>query len=132
MVDRMRTSLVIDALDMAANRYDITGAMLHSDRNTRYMSEAFAAAAKKYDLKRSVGRTGVCYDKAQAETCNSALKVERVNRTHHPTRDHARRDVTRYIVLRYNRKLPRSGLGYRTPEEAYNDAIDLATRRRIH
>jgi putative transposase len=31
MADHMRTSLVTEALDMAANRYDITGAIFHSD-----------------------------------------------------------------------------------------------------
>jgi putative transposase len=121
MADHMRTSLVIEALDMAADRYDITGAIFHSDRGTQYMSEDFATAAKRYDLKRSVGRTGVCYDNAQAETFNSAVKVERVNRTEYPTREHARKDVTRYIEFRYNRRRLHSGLGYRTPEEAYHD-----------
>jgi transposase InsO family protein len=52
------------------------------------------------------------------------VKVERVNRTQYPTREHARRDVARYIEFRYNRKLLHSGLGYRTPEEAYNEYID--------
>jgi transposase InsO family protein len=56
------------------------------------MSEEFAQAARQLELRRSVGRTGVCYDNAQAETFNSAVKVERVNRTHYPTREHARKD----------------------------------------
>lgn len=121
MADHMRTGLVIEALEMAADRYDITGAIFHSDRGTQYMSEEFATATRKLGLRRSVGRTGVCYDNAQAETFNSALKVERVNRTQYPTREHARKDVTRYIEFRYNRRRLHSGLGYRTPEEAYND-----------
>jgi putative transposase len=52
------------------------------------------------------------------------VKVERVNRTQYPTREHARKDVTRYIEFRYNRRRLHSGLGYRTPEEAYNDYIE--------
>lgn len=124
MADHMRTSLIIDALEMAADRYDITGAIFHSDRGTQYMSEEFATAAKRHQLRRSVGRTGVCYDNAQAETFNSAVKVERVNRTQYPTREHARKDVTRYIEFRYNRKRLHSGLGYRTPEEAYNEYLN--------
>jgi transposase InsO family protein len=124
MAEHMRASLVVDSLDMAADRYDITGAIFHSDRGTQYMSEEFAIAAGKHDLRRSVGRTGVCYDNAQAETFNAAVKVERGNRTQYPTREHARRDVARYIEFRYNRKRLHSGLGYRTPEEAYNEYID--------
>lgn len=125
MADHMRTPLIVEALDMAADRYDITGAIFHSDRGTQYMSEEFANAARKYGLKRSVGRTGVCYDNAQAETFNAAVKVERVNRTQYPTREHARKDVTRYIEFRYNRTRLHSGLGYRTPEEAYNDYTNI-------
>lgn len=124
MADHMKTPLIIEALDMAAGRYDITGAIFHSDRGTQYLSQDFAAAAKTYGLLRSVGRTGVCYDNAQAETFNAAVKVERVNRTHYPTREHARKDVTRYIEFRYNRKRLHSGLGYRTPEEAYNEYLN--------
>jgi transposase InsO family protein len=124
MADHMRTSLIVDALDVAASAYDITGAIFHSDRGTQYMSQDFATAARKYHLRRSVGRTGVCYDNAQAETFNAAVKVERVNRTQYPTREHARKDVTRYIEFRYNRKRLHSGLGYRTPEEAYSDFIE--------
>lgn len=124
MADHMRTSLIIEALEMAAERYDITGAIFHSDRGTQYMSEEFDTAAKNHRLRRSVGRTGVCYDNAQAETFNAAVKVERVNRTQYPTREHARKDVTRYIEIRYNRQRLHSGLGYRTPEEAYNDYLN--------
>lgn len=125
MAEHMRTPLIVEALDMAASRYDITAAIFHSDRGTQYMSEEFAIAAKKYRLRRSVGRTGVCYDNAQAETFNAAVKVERVNRTQYPTREHARKDVTRYIEFRYNRTRLHSGIGYRTPEEAYNDYTDI-------
>lgn len=124
MAEHMRTELVTDALHMAAARYDITGAIFHSDQGSQYMSDDFATATAKYDLRRSVGRTGVCYDNAQAETFHAAVKVERVNRTQYPTREHARKDVTRYIEFRYNRRRLHSGLGYRTPEEAYNDYIN--------
>jgi putative transposase len=125
MADHMRTSLVTAALDMAAANYPLAeGAIFHSDRGTQYMSEAFAEHAGELGLRRSVGRTGVCYDNAQAETFNAAVKVERVNRTVYPTREHARRDVTRYIEFRYNTKRLHSALGYRTPHEAYTDYIN--------
>jgi putative transposase len=125
MADHMRTELVIAALDMAAANYRLAdGAIFHSDRGTQYSSEEFAEHAAKLGLRRSVGRTGVCYDNAQAETFNAAVKVERVNRTVYPTREHARKDAARYIEFRYNTKRLHSALGYRTPLEAYTDYIN--------
>jgi putative transposase len=51
----------------------------------------------------SVGRAGICYDNAMAESFFAALKNERVYRTEYPTREHARRDVVRYIEFWRNR-----------------------------
>ena len=68
-----------------------------------------------------MGRVGSCFDNAQAESFNATLKVERVNRTVYPTREHARTDVTRYIEFRYNTKRLHSALSYRTPREAHTD-----------
>ena len=56
-----------------------------------------------------------------AESFNATLKVERVNRTAYPTREHARKDVVRYIEFRYNAKRLHSALRYRTPREAYDE-----------
>lgn len=124
MADHMRTELVVAALDAAAATYDIAGAIFHSDRGTQYMSQDSARAAERHGLRRSVGRTGVCYDNALAESFNAAVKVERVNRTQYPTREYARRDVTRYIEFHYNRTRLHSALGYRTPDEAYSDYLN--------
>lgn len=105
MADHMRTSLVIDALTMAINNDAIRpSAVFHTDRGTQYVSEEFATFCAHHGIARSVGRTGICYDNAWAESFNGTLKVERVNRTIYPTRERAIKDVTRYIELRYNQK----------------------------
>jgi transposase InsO family protein len=41
----------------------------------------------------------------------AALKNERVHRTQYPTREHARKDLVRYIELRYNTKRLHSATG---------------------
>jgi putative transposase len=124
MADHMRTELVTAALDMAARKGRFQPkAIFHSDRGSQYLSEQFAKHAKKLDLRRSVGRTGVCWDNAAAESFNAAVKVERASRTVYPTREHARKDLARYIEFRYNTRRLHSALGYRTPREAYNDHI---------
>lgn len=125
MADHLRADLVIDALKMAARNYPLAqGAIFHSDRGTQYTSAAFAAATDLLYIRRSVGATGVCFDNALAESFNAAVKVERVNRTVYPTREHARKDVARYIEFRYNTQRLHSALGYQTPQEIYNDYLN--------
>lgn len=125
MADHLRTELVIDALGMAARKYPLAqGAIFHSDRGTQYTSVAFAAATDLFDIRRSAGATGVCFDNALAESFNAAVKVERVNRTVYPTREHARTDVARYIEFRYNTQRLHSALGYRTPQEVYDEYLN--------
>jgi putative transposase len=125
IADHMRTDLVCDALDMAAGNYALAeGCIFHSDRGTQYMSEQFARHTTSLGIRRSVGRTGSCFDNALAESFNAAVKVERVNRTQYPTLEHARRDIVRYIEFRYNRRRLHSALGYRTPQEAHHEYLD--------
>ena len=119
MADHMRTELVTDALDMAARNGHIREGItvMHTDRGSQYTSDEYAKHAEKLGLTRSVGRTGICYDNAWAESFNATLKNERVHRTAYPTREHARVDIARYIELRYNTRRLHSALGYRTPNE---------------
>lgn len=90
------------------------------------MSADFAKYCDQIGIRRSVGRTGICYDNAWAESFNAALKVERVNRTAYPTKAHAIRDVTKWIELRYNQTRLHSTLGYRTPNEVETELLALA------
>ena len=125
MAEHMRADLVIDALQMAARNYPLAdSAIFHSDRGTQYMSQAFAEATAALGVRRSVGRTGSCFDNALAESFNASLKVERVHRTVYPTREHARKDVTRYIEFRYNTQRLHSALGYRTPQEVHDEYLN--------
>jgi putative transposase len=125
IADHMRADLVCDALAMAARNYPLAEkAIFHSDRGTQYTSDEFAKAVKAIDARRSVGRTGNCYDNALAESFNAAVKVERVNRMRYATIEEAIRDVVRYIEFRYNRRRLHSALGYVTPRQAYENYIN--------
>lgn len=122
MAEHMRTALVVEAVDMAARNDTLQPqCVVHSDRGTQYMSDEFARATHRLDLRRSTGRTGVCFDNALAESFNAAVKVERVNRVTYPTRESAKNDVARYIEFRYNRLRLHSTLGYRTPQEVHDE-----------
>ena len=125
MAGHLRAELAIDALHMAARNCPLAeGAIFHSDRGTQYTSKAFATATGLLDIRRSAGATGVCSGNALAESFNAAVKVERVNRTTYPTREHARTDVARYIEFRYNTQRLHSALGYKTPQEAYDEYLN--------
>jgi transposase InsO family protein len=122
--DNYKTPLIERAIQMAARSYPLAeGAIFHSDRGSNYMSCQFAATLGKYRLRHSVGRTGICYDNAMAESFFAALKNERVHRTEYPTREHARRDVVRYIEFWYNSRRRHSGLQYRTPQQVHNEYL---------
>jgi putative transposase len=45
-----------------------------NDRRANYTSRQFAKTLTKYNLRHSVGRTGICYDNAMAESFFAALK----------------------------------------------------------
>ena len=119
MDDNYKTPLISRAIRDAADRFPVRpGAIFHSDRGSNYTSAEFAATLTELGLRQSVGRTGICYDNAMAESFFAALKNECVHRTAYPTRAHARADIARYIEFWYNRNRLHSGLGYRTPQES--------------
>lgn len=118
MDDNYKTPLIIAAIDMARRNHLIEpNAIFHSDRGSNYTSAEFGHAMSERDMRRSVGRTGICYDNAMAESFFASLKNELVHRTQYPTRRHARQDIARYIELRYNVKRRHSGLAYKTPKQ---------------
>jgi putative transposase len=125
MDDNYRTPLITAAIGMAARNLDLPeGAVFHSDRGSNYTSAEFAAVLEGLGIRQSVGRTGICFDNALAESFNAAVKVERVHRTVYPTRKKAQDDIARYIELRYNRTRLHSALGYRTPQEVHDEYLN--------
>jgi putative transposase len=120
IADHMRAELVADALKNAAATTLIEPqAIWHSDRGSVYTSADFRALVTSLGMRSSMGRTGVCWDNAMAESFFSALKNERVYRTVYPTKAQARRDVIAYIEGFYNSRRRHSALDYRRPNEVH-------------
>jgi putative transposase len=74
----LHTDLVQAAVEMAmAMRGELAEqVILHADRGAQYTSAQPARFVREHNLARSVGRTGVCWDNAQAESFWATLKVE--------------------------------------------------------
>ncbi|MDH6289669.1 putative transposase [Rhodococcus opacus] len=68
--DHMRTELVTDALEqaVAARGGKCEGTIVHSDRGVQYTADAMDSTCTRHGLRRSMGRTGVCWDNTGAES----------------------------------------------------------------
>jgi hypothetical protein len=94
---------------------------------SQYTAEQFHRFCKDNLTRTSLGRTGVCWDNAAAESFFAALKNEMYYRQTFPSRTRARFAVAEYIEVFYNRRRLHSTLGYRTPFEALTEHRHAAT-----
>lgn len=138
MQPHMKTSLVLDALQMAIeNRkwlpsfrkrsnplfFDPSTSSLsdyllfHSDRGSQYTSSAFQQALQDNWIMPSMSRKGNCWDNAPMESFFHTLKQEMVYSIQSPTRKIMKQEVFRYIEGYYNTKRLHSSLGYMTPQK---------------
>jgi len=125
MDDNYQTPLITAAIEAAARNVTLAaGAVFHSDWGSNYTSAEYAGVLAGLGVRQSVGRTGSCFDNAMAESFFGVLKTELVHRTVYPTREHAKKDVARYIELRYNTRRIHSALRYRTPQEVHDEYLN--------
>ena len=116
MATHMRSTLVIDALQMAlARRRPDPGLIHHSDQGSQYVSLAFGRAAHQAGIAVSMGSRGDAYDNAVAETFFATLKKELVNRRTWPDRLELQSAVFEYIEAFYNRQRRHSTLNMLSP-----------------
>lgn len=121
------TDLVERALRMAHTlRGQVPeGVVFHADRGTQFTSNQLYRVCQELGINQSMGRTGVCFDNAMAESFWSTLKNEFYDRRKWATRNEARREVARWIEVFYNRRRRHSSIGYQSPvdfENAYHQA----------
>jgi transposase InsO family protein len=77
----MRSSLVIDALDMAGGlRRPAAGLVAHSDRGSQYTSLLYTDRLDELGAAPSVGSKGDAYDNALAESFVATIKSELIDR----------------------------------------------------
>ncbi|MFE3328556.1 transposase [Streptomyces sp. NPDC059176] len=77
IADHMRTSLVADALHMAARtRGGLDGSVLHCDHGAHHGSRAFADLCDQLKVTRSMGAVGSSADNAACESFHASLERE--------------------------------------------------------
>ena len=116
MDSRMKSSLVVSALDMALKaRKPMTGLIHHSDRGVQYAAKPFQKLLDSNGIVCSMSRKGNCYDNAVQESFYHSLKTELVHHEHYRTREEAKASIFEYIEGFYNRQRLHSTLGYKSP-----------------
>lgn len=85
------------------------------------MSAEFTSYCEHVGVRPSMGRTGVCWDNAAAESFFATLKNEMYHRYTFSSRARARFAVAEYIEVFYNRMRLHSSLDYKTPAAALTE-----------
>ncbi|MFG9280719.1 IS3-like element IS222 family transposase [Pseudomonas aeruginosa] len=116
--------LVIKALDMA---YEQRGkpqqVLFHSDQGSQYASRLFRQRLWRYRMQQSMSRRGNCWDNSPMERLFRSLKSEWVPSTGYLTAQEAQRDISHYLMHRYNWIRPHQfndGLSPAVAEEKLN------------
>ncbi len=118
MGDRLRTDLVVDALNMAVwNRRPAAGVVHHSDRGAQYTSVTFSQRCQEAGVVPSMGSIGDAYDNALAEAFFATLETELLMRHTFATRKAARLALFDFIEGFYNSHRRHSALEYLSPAE---------------
>jgi putative transposase len=78
LANHLRADLVLDALEMALWRRDLTGGGLthHSDMGSQYLSFRYSDRLAQAGVAASVGSRGDSYDNAMIESLNGTFKAE--------------------------------------------------------
>lgn len=95
---RMTTDLISKAMIKAYNlRQPPKGLVFHSDRGSQYTSKRFRKLLNSYGMRASMGDVGACWDNAVVERFFGSLKHDWILKITHPTRDHMKQDIAKYM-----------------------------------
>ena len=115
MATHLRTSLVLNAFEMALMQRRPDGVIHHSDQGSQYTSCAVGSRCRKARVRPSMGSVGDAYDNALCESFFATLECELIRRRSWRTQGEARLEVFQFIESWYNPHRRHSSLGYESP-----------------
>lgn len=117
MASHLRSSLVLQALEMALGQRRPTNVIHHSDQGTQYTSIAFGIRCKQAGVRPSMGSVGDAYDNAMCESFFATVECELLERERFLNQAEAKMKVFDFIEGWYNARRRHSAIGYRSPAD---------------
>ena len=112
----LEAKYVVEAIELAkARRKTDQPLVLHSDRGSQYVSQAYREATEKFQL--SYSHKGYPYDNACIESFHSLIKREWLNRFRIETHAQAHTLVFEYIEAFYNTVRTHSHCDFMSPDQ---------------
>lgn len=115
MASHLRTTLVLQALEMALGQRRPMAVIHHSDQGTQYTSIAFGLRCKQAGVRPSMGSVGDAYDNAMCESFFATLECELLERERFRNQAEAKMKIFDFIEGWYNPRRRHSALGYKSP-----------------
>lgn len=126
----MQAELVIDAVEMAIERRQPKGQLIHhSDQGGQYVDLVFGQTLRKAGIAQSMGSKGDCYDNAVCESFHATLEKELLRSRSFKTRQDAKTAIFDWIEAWYNPARRHSRLGNISPDQ-YEERGDWASTER--
>ncbi|MFJ1107224.1 MULTISPECIES: IS3 family transposase [Bacillus] len=113
---RNDNELVLDTIEMLAQKRDVRGTILHSDQGFQYTSHAYNKRLLDLGIIGSHSRKGNCHDNACIESFFSHFKSEMLYLNHFKTEADLIQAIEEYIYF-YNYKRFQKRLNHRAPIE---------------
>ncbi|MFD0535448.1 IS3 family transposase [Actinomadura luteofluorescens] len=117
MADRLRTELVIDALEMAIWHRGLGPAWFITAIRGQYTALSFSRRCTPAGIRTSTGSVADCFDNAVTESFFATLETELLDRHHFTTRAQAKAACFDFIEGFYNPRRRHSTLGMLSPTE---------------
>ncbi|MET2033344.1 MULTISPECIES: IS3 family transposase [Enterococcus] len=124
---QMTTDLVMDTLTNALlNQASGSGLILHSDQGSQYTSKIYEEKLESLGIAHSFSRKGCPYDNAGIESFHASIKKEEVYPQEYRDYNEAHRSLFQYIEGFYNRSRIHSSIGYLTPNQMEQRALQVS------